>query len=110
MLTDLNEPWKVIKRPSGHFIEPLDNERVGDVSNVAFSNGWILDDDGMVFIYYASSDTRMHVATTTIEKLLDYVLNTPEDPGRTGLCAEQRDGLITSNLEVLKKNFSDLEY
>jgi len=110
LLTDLNEPWKVIKRPSGHFIEPLDLERVGDVSNVTFSNGWILDDNGTVFIYYASSDTRMHVATTSIEKLLDYVLNTPEDAGRTQLCAAQRDRLISNNLSVLEKDFPDIDY
>jgi 4-O-beta-D-mannosyl-D-glucose phosphorylase len=109
-LTDLKEPWKVIKRPSGHFIEPLGDERVGDVSNVTFSNGWILDDDGKVFIYYASSDTRMHVATTTLKKLLDYVLNTPEDPGRTQLCAAQRDELITKNLEILKKQYPDIKF
>lgn len=109
-LTDLNEPWKVIKRPSGHFIEPLNEERVGDVSNVTFSNGWILDDDGTVFIYYASSDTRMHVATTSIKKLLDYVLNTPEDPGRTQLCADQRKIMVEKNLEVLEKDFPEIEF
>lgn len=110
LLTDLNEPWKVIKRPSGHFIEPLGDERVGDVSNVTFSNGWIADDDGTVYIYYASSDTRMHVATTTIGKLLDYVLNTPEDAGRTQLCAAQRKSLIDGNLDVLRDEFPDLEF
>ena len=110
LLTDLNEPWKVIKRPSGHFIEPLGDERVGDVSNVAFSNGWILDDDGTVFIYYASSDTRMHVATTTIEKLLDYILNTPEDPGRTQLCAEQRNSMVENNLSILTNEFPEIQF
>jgi 4-O-beta-D-mannosyl-D-glucose phosphorylase len=100
-MTDLHEPWKVIKRQGGHFIEPPGDERIGDVSNVTFSNGWILDGDGTVYIYYASSDTRMHVATTTLEKLVDYVLNTPKDPGRTQLCASQRDGLIMQNLEIL---------
>ena len=110
LLTDLNEPWKVIKRPSGHFIEPLGNERVGDVSNVAFSNGWVLDDDGTVFIYYASSDTRMHVATTTIEKLLDYILNTPEDPGRTQLCAEQRNSMVENNLSILTNEFPEIQF
>ncbi|TKG95817.1 glycosidase [Puteibacter caeruleilacunae] len=109
-LTDLNEPWKVIRRPGGHFIEPIKTERVGDVSNVTFSNGWILDDDGTVFIYYASSDTRMHVATTTIDKLIDYVLNTPEDAGRTQLCAAQRDELITKNLDILKEQYPDIEF
>ena len=108
-MTDINEPWKVIKRPAGHFIEPLGDERVGDVSNVVFSNGWIVDGD-KVFIYYASSDTRMHVATTTLEKLMDYVMNTPDDPGRTELCAAQRDEMILKNLDILKKDFSDIDY
>ncbi|MCK5821917.1 MAG: glycosidase [Bacteroidales bacterium] len=99
-LTDLAEPWKVIRRPGGHFIEPLGSERVGDVSNVIFSNGWIQDKDGTVFIYYASSDTRMHVATTSIERLLDYVMNTPEDPGKTERCVSQRVNLINENLNL----------
>jgi 4-O-beta-D-mannosyl-D-glucose phosphorylase len=108
LLTDLDKPWKVIRRPSGHFIEPLGDERVGDVSNVVFSNGWIKDDDGTVFIYYASSDTRMHVATTSVDKLIDYIRNTPEDPGRTELCVRQRTEMIDRNLEILKKDFRDL--
>ncbi|MFO7756444.1 MAG: glycosidase [Bacteroidales bacterium] len=108
LLTDINEPWKVIKRPSGHFLEPLDEERVGDVSNVVFSNGWIKDDDGAVFIYYASSDTRVHVATTSVDKLVDYITNTPEDPGRSDLCVKQRTEMIRNNLEILKKKFTDL--
>jgi 4-O-beta-D-mannosyl-D-glucose phosphorylase len=108
LLSDLHEPWKVIRRPGGHFIEPLGDERVGDVSNVVFSNGWILDDDGRVLIYYASSDTRMHVAVTSLGRLIDYVLNTPEDAGNTGLCVEQREELIKSNLEVLKRDFPGL--
>lgn len=110
LLTDLDEPWKVIKRPSGHFIEPLSDERIGDVSNVAFSNGWILDEDGKVFIYYASSDTRMHVATTTVDRLLDYVLHTPEDAGRTELCAAQRDAMVDQNLNVLKREFPRIKF
>ena len=110
ILTDLKEPWKVTRRPGGHFIEPLGKERVGDVSNVAFSNGWILDDDGTVFIYYASSDTRMHVATTTVEKLIDYVLNTPEDAGRTQLCAAQREEMISKNLEIMQKDFPAISF
>lgn len=109
-MTDLLEPWRVIKRPGGHFIEPLDEERVGDVSNVVFSNGWILDNDGTVFIYYASSDTRMHAATTTLEKLIDYAWNTPEDPGRTQLCAAQRDELILRNLKILEKQYPDIQF
>lgn len=78
-MTDLHDIGKVIYRPAGYFIAPKGEERVGDVSNVVFSNGWIADEDGTVFIYYASSDTRMHVATSTVEKLLDYVVNTPSD-------------------------------
>ncbi len=109
-MTDLNNPAKVIKRPSGHFIEPLGKERVGDVSNVTFSNGWILDDDGTVYIYYASSDTRMHVATTTINKLIDYVLNTPEDPGRTGLCVMQRKDMISKNLKILEDRYPKIRH
>ncbi len=100
-LTDIDEPWKIKRRPGGHFLEPLGQERVGDVSNVSFSNGWILDENGRIFIYYASSDTRMHVATTHIQKLIDYVLNTPEDPGRTELCVEQRIQMIENNLKFL---------
>ncbi len=101
--TDLNEPSKLIASPSGLFIAPHGEERVGDVSNVVFTNGAIVDDDGTVFIYYASSDTRMHVATTTIEKLMDYTFNTPEDPHRSVDCVKQRCELISRNLELLKK-------
>ena len=108
-MTSLEEPWKVIKRPSGHFIEPLGEERTGDVSNVVFSNGWIADDDGTVFVYYASSDTRMHVATTTMEKLTDYIMNTPEDAGRTQLCALQRDQMIEKNLKILAEKYPHIK-
>lgn len=101
--TDLNDPSKLIASPSGLFIAPHGEERVGDVSNVVFTNGAIVDDDGTVFIYYASSDTRMHVATTTIEKLMDYTFNTPEDPHRSVDCVKQRCELISKNLELLKK-------
>lgn len=109
-MTSLEEPWKVIKRPSGHFIEPLGEERVGDVSNVVFSNGWIADDDGTVFVYYASSDTRMHVATTTMEKLTDYVMNTPVDAGRTQLCAAQRDEMVKKNLKILAEKYPYIRF
>ena len=78
-MTDLKDLTRVIYKPGGYLIAPVGEERVGDVSNVVFSNGWIADDDGKVFIYYASSDTRMHVATTTIDHLLDYIVNTPAD-------------------------------
>lgn len=88
IMTDLKEPWKKTHNPGGYFIAPLGDERVGDVSNVTFSNGWILDDNGDVFIYYASSDTRMHVATSTVNQLVDYCVNTPEDGLRSGVCVE----------------------
>lgn len=78
-MTDLNDISKVTYRPGGHFLAPENGERIGDVSNVLFSNGWIQDEDGTVYIYYASSDTRMHVAVSTVDKLVDYVINTPED-------------------------------
>lgn len=78
-MTDLEKPWLITHKPHGHFIGPLKEERVGDVSNVVFSNGWIADDDGKVYIYYASSDTRMHVATSTVERLVDYCMNSPQD-------------------------------
>ncbi len=100
--TDLKEPSKVIAEPSGFFIAPLGEERVGDVSNVAFTNGAIVTDNGEVYIYYASSDTRLHVASTTIDKLLDYTFNTPADPLRSVDCVKQRYDLIAKNLEFLK--------
>ena len=109
-LADLNEPWKVVRRPGGHFIEPLGEECFGDVSNMTFSNGWILDSNGTVFIYYASSGTRMLVATTTLEKLIDYVLNTPEDSGRTQLDTWQRDNLILNNLKILKELYPGIRF
>jgi 4-O-beta-D-mannosyl-D-glucose phosphorylase len=101
--TDLKEPSKVIAEPSGFFIAPLGSERVGDVSNVAFTNGAIAKENGEVYIYYASSDTRLHVAATTIDKLLDYTFNTPKDPLRSVECVQQRCDFITKNLEVLKE-------
>ncbi|HWT02503.1 MAG TPA: glycosidase [Pyrinomonadaceae bacterium] len=100
-LCDLEEPWRVTHRPGGYFIAPEGEERTGDVSNVTFSNGWVARADGEVFIYYGSSDTRMHVATSTVEKLLDYVTNTPADPLRSFACVEQRRALIRRNLELL---------
>ncbi len=102
-VTDLNEPWKVIAEPSGFLIGPRNWERVGDVSNVVFTNGAIATDDGNLYIYYASSDTRLHVATTTVEKMLDYAFNTPVDPLRSRDCVAQRCELIDRNLEYLKK-------
>lgn len=101
--TDLNDPAKVIAAPSGVFLVPLGYERVGDVSNVVFTNGAIACDNGDVYIYYASSDTRMHVATTTIDKLEDYLFNTPADPLRSVECVRQRCDLIDRNLQVLEQ-------
>jgi 4-O-beta-D-mannosyl-D-glucose phosphorylase len=103
LLTDLNEPYKVIARPAGYFIAPRGPERVGDVSNVVFSNGWVKKQNGEVLIYYASSDTRMHVATSTIDRLLDYVLHTPEDGLRSAASVQERIRLIEKNLQILKK-------
>ena len=99
-LTDLKNPEKLIAEPAGFFMAPEGEERVGDVSNVLFSNGWIADEDGTVFIYYASSDTRMHVATSTIDKLLDYVLNTPADGYRSAKSVEAIKFLIANNKKI----------
>lgn len=101
LATDLSDPLKVIAKPGGHFIAPYDNERVGDVSNVVFCNGLIVNEENEVFIYYASSDTRLHVAKTTVDKLIDYVFNTPEDPYRSLDCAKQRKALIEANQALL---------
>ena len=101
-VTDLKEPWKVIAEPGGFLIGPREGERVGDVSNVVFTNGAIADEDGSLYIYYASSDTRLHVATTTVDKLLDYAFNTPADPMRSRDCVKQRCDLIDRNLAYLK--------
>lgn len=100
--TSLEDPSKVIAEPSGVFLVPLGKERTGDVSNVVFTNGAI-EKDGKIYIYYASSDTRMHVATTTMEKLIDYTFNTPSDPHRSPDCVKQRCELIRKNLELLGK-------
>ncbi len=101
-LTKLDEPNKLIAEPGGYLIAPEGEERIGDVSNVVFSCGWVAREDGELLIYYASSDTRCHVATTSVEKLLDYVVNTPEDPLRSFACVEQRKKLINRNLAILK--------
>ncbi len=101
-MTDLNDLSKIIYKPAGYFIAPEGEERVGDVSNVVFSNGWIADDDGKVFIYYASSDTRVHVAVSSIEQLLDYVMNTPEDGLRSAASVETLMLLIDKNKSYLK--------
>lgn len=98
-LCDLKDPAKQIAVPGGHFMGPEGEERVGDVSNVVFANGWVARPNGDVFIYYGSSDTRTHVATTTVDKLLDYVKHTPPDAMRSKLCVEQRCRLIEKNLK-----------
>ncbi|GHV04640.1 4-O-beta-D-mannosyl-D-glucose phosphorylase [Clostridia bacterium] len=102
-VTDLKEPWKVIAEPGGYMIAPLGGERVGDVSNVVFTNGAIDFEDGTVYIYYASSDTRLHVAVTSTRKLLDYAWGTPPDALRSADCVKQRCELIDRNLKLLKK-------
>lgn len=98
-MTDLNEVTKIIYKPGGYFLAPEGEERIGDVSNVVFSNGWICDDDGTIYIYYASSDTRLHVATTSLDKLLDYVMHTPED----GLSSATSVNLL---LKIINRNKS----
>lgn len=99
--TALDDPTRIIAEPGGHFIAPYDDERVGDVSNVIFCNGAVVNDTNEVFIYYASSDTRIHVARTTVEKLIDYTFNTPEDQFRSVSNAKQRAELINKNLNLL---------
>ncbi|GAB4144113.1 MAG: 4-O-beta-D-mannosyl-D-glucose phosphorylase [Ignavibacteriales bacterium] len=102
-LTDLKDPSKIIASPGGYFLAPENDERIGDVSNVVFSNGWIKREDGQILIYYASSDTRLHVAESSIEQLLDYVLNTPADSLRSHEAVQQRFRLISKNLKIIKK-------
>ncbi len=99
--TALDDPARVIAEPGGFLIAPLGEERVGDVSNVVFTNGAIARENGDVYIYYASSDTRLHVATTTVDRLVDYLFNTPGDPLRSVKCVEQRCELIRKNLEYM---------
>ncbi|MEX0321495.1 MAG: glycosidase [Puniceicoccaceae bacterium] len=101
IVTDLDDVTKVIAKPGGYFIAPIGSERVGDVSNVAFANGWIANENGDVFIYYASSDTRCHVATSTVDRLVDYAFNTPVDGLSTKVCVEQRIELIEKNRRYL---------
>lgn len=112
-MTDLNDLTKITYQPAGYFMAPKGEERIGDVSNVLFSNGWIADEDGTVFIYYASSDTRLHVATSTIDKLLDYVVNTSPDGFRSSetvktvtelIDKNQADSIITSVSSSDKKS------
>lgn len=108
-LCDLGDPSKVIARPGGYFMAPENDERVGDVSNVVFVNGLVARDNGEVLIYYASSDTRVHVARSDVETLLDYVLNTPEDPLFSHKCVDQRRELIDRNLAYAQTAGLDVE-
>jgi 4-O-beta-D-mannosyl-D-glucose phosphorylase len=96
-MTSLEDPTKVIAKPGGFFLVPEGNEYIGDVMNVAFANGWIKDEDGKVFIYYASADTRMHVATSSVERLVDYCMNTPEDGLTTSASVETIKKLVAKN-------------
>lgn len=98
-MTDLDDISKVTHKPAGHFMAPENDERVGDVSNVLFSNGWIADEDGTVYIYYASSDTRMHVAVSSVEKLVDYVCNSPEDTFTSA-------GSVNTIIDLIEKNIN----
>ena len=101
-LAELERPWVITHKPAGYFLAPEGEERIGDVSNVVFCNGWIEGRNGEVLIYYASSDTRLHVATSTVAKLLDYVRNTPADPLRSHACVQQRHALIEKNRVALR--------
>lgn len=103
-MTSLDDPRKVIAQPGGYFMAPVGEERTGDVSNVLFSNGWIADEDGTVYIYYASSDTRMHVATSTIERLIDYCQHTPEDRLRSTTSVKSIYDIIEANKLVMSEN------
>lgn len=102
-MTALADPTKVIAQPGGYFLAPIGDERVGDVSNVLFSNGWIADEDGKVFIYYASCDTRMHVAVSTVEILVDYCMNTPEDGLRSAASVAKINKLIDRNKQYKRE-------
>ena len=100
-MTERARPWVISHAPGGHFIAPQGDERLGDVSNVTFSNGWIRDESDQVFIYYASSDTRLHVALSSVSQLVDYCKNTPPDPLTSAQCVAQRLDLITRNEALL---------
>lgn len=101
-MTDLKEPWKVIATPGGYFMAPEGEERIGDVSNVLFANGWVVKEDGEVYIYYGSSDTRMHVAVSTVEKLIDYCMHTPVDGLRSQASVQNINKLIVNNRSVMQ--------
>ncbi|MGI4886927.1 MAG: glycoside hydrolase family 130 protein [Janthinobacterium lividum] len=103
-MTDLHDLTKITHKPAGYFLAPEGDERVGDVSNVAFGNGWIAEPDGRVFIYYASSDTRLHVATSTLAQLLDYVVNTPADGLRSAASVQAINALVDRNEAFLRSS------
>jgi 4-O-beta-D-mannosyl-D-glucose phosphorylase len=105
-LCDLNDPTRMIKAPGGYFMAPEGEERIGDVSNVVFANGWVARSNGEVYIYYGGSDTRTYVATSTVDQLLDYVLHTPEDGMRSRICVDQRCRLIEKNLRLARRSGS----
>jgi len=102
-MTALENPAQVTYKPAGYFIAPLGKERIGDVSNVVFSNGWIENEDGEVFVYYASSDTRMHVATTTVAQLVDYCKHSPQDQFRSAASVQNINDLIDQNLAFMSE-------
>lgn len=106
-MTDLKDITKVIYRPAGYFMAPEGEERVGDVSNVIFSNGWVMDEDGTVYIYYASSDTRMHVATSSINKLLDYVMHTAPDGYTSAASVAVLNHIIEQNKQYIETGTID---
>jgi 4-O-beta-D-mannosyl-D-glucose phosphorylase len=107
-LSDLAEPWRVTHRPAGYLIAPEGEERIGDVSNVVFTNGMIARDNGELYIYYGASDTRLNVAATTVERMLDYVQNTPPDALRSFACVQVRNQLIDRNLELVRSSSDPL--
>lgn len=102
-MTALDDPSRLIHEPGGYLLGPRGEERVGDVSNVAFANGWVARPDGRLFIYYASSDTRCHVAVTSVERMVDYCQHTPRDPLRSAGCVQQRNELIRRNLQLIRR-------
>jgi 4-O-beta-D-mannosyl-D-glucose phosphorylase len=101
-MTALDHPWRLTHEPGGYLLAPLGDEYIGDVMNVVFSCGWI-ERNGAIWIYYGSSDTRCHVATTTVDRMVDYCRNTPQDPLRSAACVQQRIALIGKNLKLLKR-------
>ncbi len=107
-MTSLEDPSRVIARPGGHLIAPRKGERVGDVSNVVFSNGWVLMPDGTVLIYYGGSDTRCYVARSTLDQLVDWCLHTPEDGLTTRGVVDQRLALVRANRKLKKSRPTSL--